>query len=407
MACDTPFDAFRLATEALGDDIYYQASFRDIATGLIPRTEFPRGVGLVQSTFVLHRSEPSDDLPDFDPIAVADIGQPAGMCATTYEDVKVGFTERTYTPEKFGWKGPPVCSDHLIYNFKAERFLEGYIQAIGKYTIRSIGNRLWAIYDHFVPKFVANEASVTVAGGTGAPPKDPYSGALERSTCHLDQSMLDNQAVELMENGATDPDSNGWINWGDEGPIFPLLIGPQASKNLQLNNAELRQDYRGTNDGMMQLLKRIGATRVIGNFRHVITLFPPRFNYNGTRYIRVNTWLNSGTATKGEDPEINPEWSAADFEGVRVLSPWVFHDEIIRPVNSAAGMTFGPKNYMGDFQLVVGGDKISTTKCFDPLDKLAAHFAEFHHSPRPIFPKFGRLIIFKRCVPDYNCQTCS
>lgn len=405
MACDTPFDAFRMATEALGDDIYHQASFRDIAINLIPREEFPRGIGLVQSTFTIHRSEPSDDLPDFDPITVSDMNQAAGMCATTYQDVKVGFTEKTFTPEKFGWKGPVICSDHLIYNFKAERFLESYVPAIGKHTMRTIGNRLWAIYDHFVPKFIANTTSVTLAGGTGAPPKNPYSASLARSDCHLDQTMLDNQAIELMEEGATDPDSSGWINFGDEGPIFPLLIGPQASKNLQLNNAELRQDYRWADP--MPLLKRLGATRVIGNFRHVINLFPPRFNYDGTKYIRVNNWLDTGTATKGEDPEINPEWHAADYEGARILSPWVFHDQIIRPVNSAAGLTFDPKNYMGDFQFVVGGDKISTTKCFDPLGKLGAHFAEFDHAPRPIFPRFGRLLIFKRCVPSYSCTTCS
>jgi hypothetical protein len=403
MACDTPFDAFRMATEALGDDIYYQASFRDIAINLIPRSEFPRGIGLTQSTFTLARSEPTDDLPDFDPITVSDMAGPAGLCATTYQDVPVGFTERTYTPEKFGWKGPVVCSDDLIYNFKAERFLSGYIAAIGKHTIRTIGNRLWAIYDHLVPKFVANESSTTVAGGTGAPPKVPGL-TLPISLCHLDQSMLDSQAIELMEVGATDPDSNGWINFGDEGPIFPLLIGPQASKNLQLNNAELRQDYRWADP--MPLLKRLGATRVIGNFRHVINLFPPRYNYDGTKYVRVPTWLMPA-ATKGQKAVINTEWEQADFEGARILSPWVFHDEVIRPVNAAAGVTFGPKNYMGEWQFVVGGDNISTTKCFDPLQKLGAHFAEYHHAPRPIFPEYGRLLIFKRCQQNFACTTCS
>ena len=138
MACDTPFDAFRMATESLGDDIYYRASFRDIAINLIPRSEFPRNIGLIQSTFTLARSEPTTDTPDFDPITVGDMEQASGLCATTYQDVPVGFTERTYTPEKFGWKGPPVCSDDLIYNFKAERFLAGYIEAISKHTIRTI-----------------------------------------------------------------------------------------------------------------------------------------------------------------------------------------------------------------------------------------------------------------------------
>ncbi len=403
MACDTPFDAFRMATESLGDDIYYRASFRDPAINLIPRSEYPRGTGLIQSTFTLGRSEPTTDEPDFDPITVSDMNQPAGLCATTYQDVPVGFDERTYTPEKFGWKGPVICSDDLIYNFKAERFLMGYIEAISKHTIRTIGNRLWAIYDHYVPKFIATATGIILPGGTGAPPKSPVLTSAT-STCHLDQSMLDQVAVELMEAGATDVDSNGWISFGDDGPLFPLLIGPQASKNLQLNNAELRQDYRWGEPSA--LLKRMGATRVIGNFRHVINLFPPRYNWDGTKFIRVNTWLMPN-GTKGQKAIINPEWEAADFEGARVLSPWVFHDEIIRPVNSAAGLNWTEKNYMGNWIFVVGGDNISTTKCFDPLNKLGAHFAEYHHAPRPIFPEYGRLIIFKRCVPNYNCVACS
>lgn len=403
MACDTPFDAFRMATESLGDDIYFRASFRDIAINLIPRTEFPRNIGLVQSTFTLARSEPTTDLPEFDPIETSDIAQASGLCATTYADVPVGFTERTYTPEKFGWKGPVICSDDLIYNFKAERFLSGYIEAISKHTIRTIGNRLWAIYDHLVPKFVATSAGVDIAAGTGAPPAAPVlTGAV--STCHVDQSMLDAIALELMEAGATDPDSQGWISYGDEGPIFPLYIGPQASKNLQLDNAEFRQDYRWAEP--MALLKRMGATRVIGNFRHVINLFPPRYTHNGTAFVRVPTWTMPST-TKGQQAVINPAWEAAEYEGARVLSPWVFHDEVIRPVNSAAGVTFGAKNYMGIWDFVVGGDNISTTKCFDPLMKLGAHFAEFHHAPRPIFPEYGRLIIFKRCASAFTCVTCS
>lgn len=102
MPCDTPFDAFRMATESLPDDIYYRASFRDVAINMIPRAEYPRGTGLIQSTFTLGRSEPTTDEPDFDPITLSDMNQAAGMCATTYQDVPVGFDERTYTPEKFG-----------------------------------------------------------------------------------------------------------------------------------------------------------------------------------------------------------------------------------------------------------------------------------------------------------------
>jgi len=91
-----------------------------------------------------------------------------------------------------------------------------------------------------------------------------------------------------------------------------------------------------------------------------------------------------------------------------VLTPWVFHSEIVKPVNAMAGLTFAPKNYMGEWMFVTGGQNISETYCFDPLEKQGAHFAEYKHAPKPIFPSFGRFIVFKRCQgAGYNCTACS
>lgn len=155
------------------------------------------------------------------------------------------------------------------------------------------------------------------------------------------------------------------------------------------------------------LFQRVGANRVIKNFRHIINLFPPRYSYAGGAYTRIPTWvMNAGTG--GTVAEINPSWQAADYEGAWVLTPWVFHSEIVKPVNAMAGLTWAPKNYMGEWQFITGGQNISETYCFDPLEKLGAHFAEYKHAPKPIFPTFGRFIVFKRCLgAGYNCTACS
>lgn len=408
MACSTPFDALRLATESLGPDLYSEASYRSIALNLIPREEYPAGTGLTQSVFTIARSEPTTDTPAFSAIALTSGEDYTGSCGTTYSDVPVGLDENTYSPEQFGWQGPVVCQDDLIYNFKSASFWQKYIPAMAKNTEQTIANRLFAIYDHYVPKSVANEDFNTVDGGTGAPPQAPVL-TLDQSLCDLSQEMLDTVAAELNEEGASQPDSSGWINLGEDGPIYPLYIGQQESQRLQLVNSELRADYRNAYMGAGEsnpLLKRIGATRVIRSFRHVINLFPPRYTYSAGAYTRVPTWTMP-SATKGQKATINPAWRAAGYEGARVLSPWVFHDQLIRPVNSAAGMNWKPKNYMGNWMFVVGGNKIGAN-CADPLEKLGRHFAEFKHAAKPIFPKFGRLIIFKRCPSaSYTCVTCS
>lgn len=394
MACPTPFDAFRLATESLSDELWRRASYRDIWLNLIPRGTYKRGTGLTQSTFVVERTEPTADEEEWDTVTSADASE---TCGVTYNEVEVGFTEATYGPEQFGLSGPVICQDHLIWNFKAEAFLEGYLQQLEKRNKRSITNRLAKRYTDLVPKVVAGPTIETF---------EQTSLALPQAACKLNQDMLDDAAQTLMEDGATDPNSGGWINLGDSGPIFPLYIGMQMSRDLLRGNVGLRDDYRWASP--LELIKRLGATRVLGNFRHVINLFPPRYNYSGGTYTRVNTWVMSN-ATKGKKAEINPAWRAAKYEGAWVLNPWVMEEEIVMAVNSAAGVQFPVKNYFGEWKFVVGGKTITQTgDCFDPTGKLGRHFAEYKHAIKPVFPKFGRWIVFARCAEEnYTCVSCT
>ncbi len=408
MSCPNPFDALRVATESLGDDLYVEASYRSIALNLIPREEYPMGTGLTQSVFTIGRSEPTTDEPAFQPITLTTGETFTGSCGTTYSQVNVGMNEDTYSPEQFGWKGPLICQDDLIYSFKAAAFWGKYIPAMSKNTEKTISNRLFAIYDHYVPKVVASSDMETVDGGTGAPPTSPDL-TLDHTECNLAQGHLDRIAAELNEEGAFQPNSNGWLTMGPDGPIYPLYIGQEESANLSLINSEFREDTRHAWSGKgaeSPLFQRIGATRVIKNFRHVINLFPPRYNYTSGAYVRVPTWVMVA-GSKGEVAQINPAWRAAAFEGARVLSPWVFHDQIIKPVNSAAGMNWSPKNYLGEWSFIKGGYKFDST-CSDPQEKLGKHLAEFKHAAKPIFPKYGRLIIFRRCPgADVPCNSCS
>lgn len=413
MACEAPFDAFRLATESLPKTIYTRASYRSIFFNLITRGTFPQGAGVVRSTFTIGRSEPTTDEPSFEEVTVNTGETYTGACNTTYNEMPVGFLEGTYKPEKFGWRGPIICQDDLMINYDMENFLALYVPALAKNTERTISNRLASIYTSFVPKWVANTDFHSVDGDTSPPPPTSPDLTLDRSHCFIDQEMLDQVAATLNEEGASDPDTNGWITLGEDGPIYPLYIGQQASAQLLLQNAELRQDRRYADMGegnMAMLFKRIGATKVIKNFRHVINLFPPRYSYANGAYVRTPTWIMPA-GTKGEVAAINPNWrstTASPYEGMWVLSPWVFHSEILRSVSSAAGLDWSPKNHVGELQFIVGGKEISTTDCYDPLKKLGAHFGEYWHAPKPIFPIYGAFIIFSRCPgTSFPCTSCS
>jgi hypothetical protein len=408
MTCQDVFDAFKLATESLDEEIYLRASYRGIWINLIQRGEYKKGTGLEQTTFTLGRSEPTSDEEAW-PLISLGSGQQA--CAVTWNDVNYGFEESQYHPEQLGLRGPIICKDDLIFHHRAERFLEGYLRALTKRSMRSLENRLSNIFCHFSPKVPATSSYTTIDGSTGDPPQVPDLSGVSEPTSELTQEMLEQTAAELNEAGSSDINTDGWINLGEDGPIYPLYIGQEMSHQILFNNADRRQDYRDADTGAgmgAMLLKRVGASKVIGNFRHVINLFPPRYHYvGGVGLTRIPTWVMVA-GTKGYVARINPQWQVADFERADVLTPWVFHSEIIRPVNAAAGLSWNPTTYTGEWQFVTGPDIDTNGDCYDPLKKRGRHFAEYKHAPRPIFPEFGRSIFFKRCRPrTYTEVTCT
>jgi len=403
MACSNVFDAFAIATQNLSDEVYRNASFRSVWINAIPRGTFETGKGTVKTTFAIENSEPTSDQETWTQITNSSVtggssGNAGGSCSSSFEDVEVGYTSRTFNPEAFSLAGPILCKDDLIYDHNVDTFLRAYIEEMTKRSQRSWEKRYETLYMKFASKvsvgnsnnIIDTENDITALTTMG------------EADSTLTQQYLDQIAVELIDRGATNPDSNGFITFGEDGPVFPLLVGMEASQQIALNNSELRQDFRDAESGKggaAELMSRLGATRSIKNFRHIPNLRPPRFTYDsGTNsYVRVNTYLMSN-ATSGKKAVLNPAYIAATHEAAIVLNPAVFTSEIVPPVNAAGGVSWNPTSYMGEWRWVTGGNKIQDAgaSCLDPLDKLGRHFAEFKHAPRPEFPSYGMTMIFKR-----------
>ena len=380
------------------------------------------GAGLVRSAFTIGRSEPTTDEEVWPAITVTTDGNYTGSCAGTYNQTYVGYKENTYKPEQFRLIGPLICQDDLTLFWNSEGFWQKYFQALEKRNVKSITNRLGNVYMQYVPKAAANTDFHYVDGDFTTQPAPTAVDLTDLSIpqCGLIQDYLDHTAVLLMEEGANDPNTNGWITMGPSGPVFPLLIGVEASNKILQNNAELRADYRFAYDAFADanpVIKRLGASLVIKNWRHIITLFPPRWKLVGGALTRVPTWLMStdaADASKGRVAIINPEWenpNIAAWEGAIAFNPWVMTEEVLQPVNSAPGMTWTPQNYFGEWKFVTGNDALigfdSCAGVADPTHKLGRHFAEYRHALKAVYPSFGRLIVFKRCPADWDCIACS
>jgi hypothetical protein len=424
MACPNPFDVLRMRAEDLGPRLYTRAAYRDPWLNLIPRDEWPPGAGLVRSGFEVARSEPSTDEETWVAIATTSGETYIGSCGGTYNDTYVGYKEVTYKPNQFKLRGPLICQSDLTLHWNSLEFWEKYFQRLEQRNVKSIINRLENVYGTYATK-VSPQSDGTIARAAGNIATQPPASAMDVTGvalpgCGLSQDILDEEAIILSENGADAPDSMGWITMGPSGPIFPLLIGQRASNQILLNNAELREDYRFGFDAFgdaAPVIQRIGASRIIKNFRHVITRFPPRWKIVTGALVRVPRWKESTSSTdvtKGRASIPNPDWddpTVASVEGAYVLSPWVYREEILRPINAAPGMKWQAQDYMGEWKFVTGNDALlgmdSCAGLTDPLHELGRHFAQYKDGYHEIFPDYGRLILFNRCANTIDCVACS
>ena len=414
MACPNVFDAFAVATESLAQDVYKRASYRSMWLNLIERGEYPQGTGLTQTSFQTTSIEPTA-AEQWSAITLAN-GSNGGACDVTYSDVDVGFNTQEWSPERFALKGPVLCKDDLTFDHRVEAFLRVYLEKLSIRAQRTWEVRYQNLFSKYALKAVADSSFTTVSTIPSGVNELPWiqtgsvGQSLNQATSELTQEMLDAAAATLIQNGATNPDSSGFISYSSDGPVFPLYIGLEASQRIAQNNPEFRNDLRYAEMGSgagAELLKRIGANRVIKNFRHVPNLFPPRFTYAGGKYTLVQPFTSS-SGTKGTVYDVNPSWQTAEYEAAYIPTPYVFKSHIVRPVNRVGDLSWMPTNYMGEWQWVTGGYKLAgNTDCPDPLEKKGQHYAEFVHAAEPIFTNQGYLIIFRRCTGAFTQVICS
>lgn len=330
-ACTTAaaFDILRSRTEDLGPELHQRATWRDVWSSLFPRADYPKGAGFVRSSFKIARSEPSVDEEPWTQIQALNASTNTdGAGNLTYNQVYVGAHEDLYKPTMFGLMGPLINQDDLTMYWNSPAFWSEFFQSMEKRNMRSISNRLGNVYRQYCYKAACNSNFGFIAGDIAtqpAPTQVNLSGLVASPpTSELTQEMLDFTAVDLMQEGAQDGDTNGWITMGENGPEFPLYIGIEASNRILLNNSELRSDFNNSFMGrgdINPVIKRMGAKRVIKNFRHIPNLFPARWALMAAQQTinfqtagQDSTHSVQATLFHGIPANINPGDAAA--------SPW-------------------------------------------------------------------------------------
>ncbi len=404
MAC-TELNAFRTATEYLSERIARSPRlgramyFRN----LVPSDTFTQNTGVTHSTFTIKASEPTDDNSLFQAVTLA-AGMPTPACDTNYEDIGVGYFERTFGPKKRRFRGPVICKETLQFLHNPGAFINGYIDEMGMYVSRAWELSLRGDLMAFGDWFYGNSSGTNKVTGPNAMTSittAPFQG--------LSQGLLDDVAVDLNNTGAGVPDGRGYVEDGNSGPIYPLYIDAVDSRNILTANSTIRDDARYASEGKdgegnFSLWKALGSTRVIGNFRHVPTFIAPRFNFTGGQLVPVNPFKD--ITTVGTDQEIlRQEYKDARYAAALVALPSTMTKEIVKP--ATAGLNWEPSSYTGEFNFITGGERICSPSEYDPEHHKGRHFASIFYAPRPDRIHDTKVIVYRRCAQTTNAIYCS
>jgi hypothetical protein len=424
MACVDVFQALKMATESLSKDIHRKATHKSVWMNALPKGTYPLGTGLKQTTFTVENSLPTDDQLPWETIGATgvsgdiDMDTTAGLCARTWNDVEWGFSEQEFSPERISIRGPQVCQSNLKYRHNVDSFLRAYLEEITKHSKRILENK---VANEYMKKARQVTLAGTAADGSDAELVDTDVTSLDIDNHAVDNALvdtvpllqhhLDQLAIKLIESGATEGDSNGWIELGPNGPIFPLVIGMDQSNQLLkgANVGEIRTDYRESSQAN-ELLKAIGADRVVGNFRHIVVTNPPRFKRKdgpalaGYRRIDENVALAGGEITKGSGTKINPLYTSKSqasgnngiYEAAVVLNPSVMR-QLVVPSSTPGSLGFSPENYSGAWEFITGAYKWGgADTCEDPSEVFGRHIGMYEMAFEPIFGDHGATVLFKR-----------
>ena len=379
-----------LAEEAnrIGGDIHRRMVHTSPWMDLIPQTQFPDGSGYQLTTLVYDRAIPTKD--DDGDIAGANwnnvgslssggnefstsllnqplndaadaIQGPSGTVAGTDQRSFINFSKqlKKYIIQRAMFESPRINVEDLRYAAHRQDQLRAIIDSLAEATRFTWENRYRDEFDRLADNIVTCKTAASVfntgkentqsdALNVGA--DDAGSGNTDDTatevTANISNAVLDKCYFQLIRKGASGQ------SYGRENgrPVFGLVLSSEASYQL-MTEAGFRDDVRYNNAVVSDLIAPLGIEKSFRGFYHLIDDLAPRFASDTTSPNDDNT-LNRVNPYFVENGKVivNSAYETAPFEAAYIIHPSVMESQIPSPFTGAAGVTFNPVNYKGDFK---------------------------------------------------------
>lgn len=357
---------------------------------LIPREQFPDGVGSTLSYFKTEVTFASDEttwqpLSQNSDTAPNQTSLPGDTVHTSQTILNAPLEEKALNSDDI----------NLVKTGMAFQFEEQLINTLTNFE-RAIG-RVWSLYGQSrYELYCGNKIVVTLAGlqnvaGAGQSfiqAINPNSGPFP--TAKLTQSVLDNIYNALTYQNA---DMDGAYGEVDGAAVFLLLSDQQTLRNIIKANPDTRQDYRFADPG--ELLKPMGVGRVYSGFFHFSLKNQPRYNIVNNQLVPVPQYVSVPT-TNGFKQVYNILWGSAELG-----TSYIFHRGVVKIMvpnfasNLGSKVNYAPQNYMGDVIFRLYG--ITST---NRDEDVGFYRAKMMAAAKPVFSEMGYAILHSLCTPD-------
>lgn len=388
MSAPAIIDYLQRESGRFGQDIHNLNFAGSPWTHLIPRSEWPDGMGEEISLLVYERNAPTVANPAWSSMAIGD-GNEGGNCLSPAEKLKVGNTVRTYNLERRILEGPDICVETIRSSFALREQLEGMMKAIAERVQLEwvLKNRLeYFLGCKYKVVLTASSINQTATQATSYPAAD--------GDTVLNQGVLDTYRLKLMRDGVGQS-AMGKVN---NSPILTLITSAETSEQIMKADGDLRSDLREGNPNM--LLQQLGVEKQLKGFFHVIDPYPRRFTYSGGVYTEVPAFVDSA-ATKGFKSEVNSSWETATHEESFIFDPTVITQLIPKPITAPhSKVQFDPISYNGTWKLMNIPHKTD-----NPDGTIVYHRGILAAGAKPNNPQRGVAIMHKRCGPELNWTT--
>jgi hypothetical protein len=317
---------------------------------LVPKGEFPLGMGQSISKVIYERTIPSTDSGWTQLTLNNTTGASGNNAVVTTDQINQARTTLTYSLYYRGLNSQPISIHDLALGLNAPANIDSAVKNLEGNVMDIWEDRYQDEYDRLAGhKIIAEDTNGDTPTETGS--DVAWANTAPNGTLTIE--LLEYCYDTLMRDGGAEG-----LDTVDGLPTPLVICSPQTKREIFRNNTELSKNIRYSNDADI-LLNPLGAKIAYGNFKFVHNYRAPKYDFSAGAWTRRDFYsTSSATVGTKADP-------ALLYKNAAYTTTYIFHPKVMTALmydpdpSYNNGVSFEAANWMGKFKWMNGYDKTS------------------------------------------------